>query len=1092
MKGRILGIVAALALLAPLTVLAQTGNVTGRVTDEKGEGLVGASIKVEGTIRGAKAKDGGKYDIVGLKAGTYTLTFTYVGMEDESREVRVSIDQVSTVNVSLKPKGKTTKIRVEGTRQLNKAENPASGGTRTGAEINSGSRATNIFSAVTLTNGVSTAGQNGLGIRGQRANDASMRVDGTEISDIFQGGFGGTSIGLYPTVSTLAVEEVQVLTSGFGAEYGDVLSGVFNTALKNGKNDRYEGAFRFRTGVPALYGSSDPITVKKAGTDIDTTLPGVTLTSSGTKVYEFAFGGPIPGVSALTFFLTGKLQTTPYNGGYEVYDMSQEFADSRRQTALESWGTALEPTNLSRMPHARTFLRNYQGKFKLDVTDEIALEFGGELGLTSSESGAWSSIYQFDHPTFYTRDNNGVIVDSTVNTSILERDAQQWNTNTIINRLQVKYRQLLDETSLFEVTGSWVRQVYEAGKKDESKDYEGIGDVLFGVFDIYTPADTNLNGAIDRYEYTQSEKFLNPFNPTKASLYERSPITGLFEGGEVNGASRNPYGLVDGNFPVHGNDRVLEVREATELRLKGNYETNFDVVEGLRARIKAGFEVGQTTLRRHENNLPWNPVPFFDVYGYESTYFLTDSTGRLAKFFEQPYKPIDGALYVQTKFDYKSIHFQPGVRFDVIVPGTQRPPRGRTSLTEILDEIDSLGDASVKFQVSPRVGVSYPVTENSQFRVNFAMMFKMPEYNLMYDNVYNDASRGNQLFGNPDIDPQKAVVYELGYSSTIATDYSLDIAAFYRDIYNQTGVTFVPAIPSPYLIYTVTEYGNVRGFEISARRNLKDNIGAEINYTLQRAVGTASSPAANYSITIQGINPYTGERQELPLVEYPLNYDQTHSLNGSVYVHFGEGEGPAIGGSKLLENLDVSITATFGSGLPFTRENSRGEQISEYNSLRLPSGFSTEMHIERGFKLKDLLGESVGNLMLSLYADVYNVLNLTGPSSYRLSRSTGGSRFSIAGSPDTDGSGFERTIGDFISTPYYKDIDPARPDTWDQSQYDDFGTRRYNPYADVNLDGIVTQAERYEGYQRFIATIQTLRGFYQQPRTVQVGFKVLF
>ncbi len=1091
MKRRLLGLVAACALLLPVSLFAQTGTLEGRVTDEKGDPLERATVQILGTTLGGYSKADGRYLIAGIRAGEWRVQVRYAGKENEDRTVRISIDQTTVLNVQLRPKGGTV-VRVKGTTQQPKAQIVGTQATKTGDEIERSARTANIFQTAVLATGVSTAGQNGIGIRGGRSNDASMRVDGTEISDVFQGGFGGSSIGLYPSVSTLAVAEVQVISSGFGAEYGDVLSGVVNTALRTGKSDRYEGAFRFRTGVPALYGSSDPITVKKAGTDIDTTLPGVTLTSSGNKIYEFAFGGPVPGLSELTFFLTGKIQKTPYNGGYEVFDMSPEFADSRRKIAQDVWGVALEPTNLSRMPHSRSMLRNYQGKFKFQVTDAIAVEFGGELGLTSAEAGGWSSIYQFDHPTFYTRDAAGTITDSSVNTSILERDAQQVNSNTIINRFQLKYVQILDQASFFEVTGSYLRSVAEVGKKDESKDYEGVGDVLFGVYDIYRPVDANNNAEIDRYEYTQTERSLNPFNPTKASVIERSPITGLFEGGEVAGASRNPYGLTDLNFPVHGNDRSLEVREATELRLKGNFETNIEVVTDLKAQIKAGFEVGQTTLRRHENNLPWNPVPFFDVYGFESTYFYNDTTGRLAKFFAQPYKPVDGALYVDTRFEYKSIFFRPGVRFDFLMPGTQRPPRGRSSIPEILDEIDSLGDATLKFQVSPRLGVSYPVTETSQFRVNFAMMFKMPEYNLMYDNVYGDASRGNQLFGNPDINPQKAIVYELGYSADIASLYAVDLSAFYRDIYNQSDVTFVPAIPSPYLIYTVTAYGNVRGLEISARRRVADNIGAEINYTLQRAVGTASSPGGNYSIAIGGINPYTGEPQKLPLVEYPLNYDQTHNLNGSVYVQFGEDEGPSIAGTKLLENTDVTLTATFGSGLPYTRENSRGEQISEFNSLRLPSGFNTEMHIERGFKLKDLFGESVGELELSLYADIYNLLNMTGPTSIRLSRTTGGSRFSIAGSPDTDGSGLERTIGDFISTPYYKDIDPARPDTWDGQQYDDFGTRRYNPYADSNLDGVVTQAERYEGYQRFVATIQTLRGFYQQPRTVQVGFKIRF
>jgi hypothetical protein len=207
---------------------------------------------------------------------------------------------------------------------------------------------------------------------------------------------------------------------------------------------------------------------------------------------------------------------------------------------------------------------------------------------------------------------------------------------------------------------------------------------------------------------------------------------------------------------------------------------------------------------------------------------------------------------------------------------------------------------------------------------------------------------------------------------------------------------------------------------------------------------------------------------------------------------WGDGQGPTIGGLKLLENTTASITGTFATGLPYTRETSKGQPTTEYNSQRLPSQFNTEAHIERGFMLRDIFGEGAGNLELSFFADVFNLFNYTGPVGIRLSRVSGTSRYSITGSPDYDGLAMNRQVGDFIATPHYKDIVAARPETWDAQQYDRFGTRYYNPYVDANLDGVVTQEERYEGYQRYITTIQTLQGNYASPRTVAVGVKLRF
>ncbi len=1077
MKHKLLCL-AACMVLAPITALAQiTGTLTGKVSDDEGKPVVGATIRIVGTTQGgfSKAPDG-KFTIAGIRAGDYEVNVTAVGYQPTSRKIRISVNQTTEMNVKISTKAVQGKELVITDNRVIVPEKTGTVRTIDAEDLQNTTRVS-MIDAVALENGASTAGQNGISIRGGRATETSVRVDGVSIGDPFMGAFGTTSARLYPTVSNLAIQEVQVIASSFDAQYGDVLSGVVNSVTRSGRNDRYEGTFKFRAPLPALYGQSDPLTVRKVGTTVDTTLPAAKLEGSGRQLYEFAFGGPIPGWDRMTFYLTGKYEPIKYLGaGYQVYDMTDEFARARAPIAQQLWGFALTPSNLGHLPGQEAMVRNLNAKFKVNVTDEIYVELGGEMGRTSRELGGWGDIYKFDNPVFF-RDSSGGVANYDTIRTLKEGAMQAPDENTEIDRYMARYFHTLDETSFLEVTASYVQNKYHIGKKDESKEYG-----IFDVYDIPEPVDADGNIVLDNYDLPQTEIVLNQYNSEPYTSFSRNPITGLYEGQDSPGASKNPYGLTDLNFPVHGNGDGVELRESSTIAVNAAYETRIDLGD-VNTRIKTGIDFETFTLRRHSNSNPWETNPFFDVYGYDAPYFKSkDTTGRLANFLSNPYQPWRGALYVSTQFDYKSIVFSPGVRFDFTNPNTQSAPTRRRNTREVLQSLDSVGDASMKFQVSPRIGVSYPITEQSQFRVNFAMMFKMPDFNLLYDNAYGDAQRGNQLFGNPDIDPQKVFSYEMGYEAQIAEDYYLDINAFYRDIFNQSGVTYVPAIPSPYIIYTVQEYGNVRGLEVQVRGAVTDNLFAEVNYTLQKAVGTASSPAANYGVLIGQPDPYTGEQRTVPLFEFPLGYDQTHKANASLQLRYGDGQGPSIGGIKLLENFTANLTAVFGTGLPYTRTNTRGEQIGEFNSERGPSSFNTELHLERGFYLRDLFGESMGELQFSVFADVTNVFNNTGAVGY----------YATTGSPDQNGTSLNRGRGDFTATNYYRTIDPARPETFDNQQYDRYGHRLYSPYSDLNLDGVVTQAEKYEGYQRIVATIQGNRGNYQTPRTIALGFKVQF
>jgi outer membrane receptor protein involved in Fe transport len=1089
MKRRLLCL-AAFAFVAPMTMLAQTtGVLSGKVTDDEGKPLIGATIRIGGTTQGgiAKAPDG-KFLIAGIRAGEYDVTVSSVGYTPQTQKVRISVDQTSTLNIKLSTGAVKGKEIVFTDKRMVRPEKTGTMGTTTSEDLDRSAR-TSIVGAIQLQAGVTTGGVNGFSIRGGRSTETSIRVDGISISDPFIGGFGSTNASLYPTVSTLAVSEVQTIASGFSAEYGDVLSGVSNSVTKSGRNDKYEGSFRFRTNVGALYGSTDPLTVKITGTDRDTTLPSVKAQSSGNKLYEFAVGGPIPGINDITFFISGKYNTIDHSGAsYEVFDISPEYAQQRAGIATALGQPVVQPTNLGILKNNSAMVRDLNAKFKVNLTDNIFVELSGETALTRREIGDWGKLYMLDNPVFNTdapgrtKINDSTFVDKSYN----EGDHQTLNQNTIIQRGILRYFQTLDAGSYFEVTGSYVHNRTEEGRKDVSKSYGP-----FEAYDIYYPEDKDSDVIIDQY-YSPSKDAPAPLTGRSIATY--NPLTGFIEGPENAGASYNPYGLNDLGFPAHGAERLLEFRDAETMTLKGAYETNIDIGD-VKSRIKAGFDLARYTLRRHYNSLPWDAKPFFDIYGFDATYFSSDTTGKLTAFFSKPYHPLTGALYVSTNFSYKSINLSPGVRFDFFNPNVPIAPAVRPTQLAVVNALDTMGDATLKFQVSPRIGVSYPITEQSQFRVNFAAMFKMPEMNELYDNAYGDTQRGNQEFGNPNIDPQKVFTYEMGYEAQLADDYYIDIAAYYRDIYNQTGISFVQQVPSPYTIFSTQEYGNVRGLSISARRQLADNFKVDLNYTLQQARGTASSPDANYAIVTASADPYTGEQQKFPLAEFPLSYDQTHTLNGTLSLIWGDGEGPAIGGIRLLQNTVLTLTGTFATGLPYTLENTRHEQIGQFNGQRLPSSFSTEGHLEKGFKLKDVLGDAVGNLELSFFADVTNILNSTGPATIRLSRNssaTGGALYSITGSPDYDGTGMNRGIGEFTATPYYRDMVAARSETMSADQYDNYGHRLYNVYADANLDGVVTQLEKYQGYQRYITTVQALRGAYTFPRTVAVGVKVRF
>jgi len=182
-------IVLFLALLLPSSLFAGNfGTIRGKVVDEEGKPIIGASVRVLGTRLGAFVKGGGKFIISNIPPGPYKVKITYVGYQDFIAEVRISADETTELTAQMNPEGvMTEEITVYGNELV---RNKEIGIKRemSSEDLTSIARE-GIQSIVGLSAGVFNSG-NGFIIRGSRSNESQIRVDGFDVGNQFTGGFG--------------------------------------------------------------------------------------------------------------------------------------------------------------------------------------------------------------------------------------------------------------------------------------------------------------------------------------------------------------------------------------------------------------------------------------------------------------------------------------------------------------------------------------------------------------------------------------------------------------------------------------------------------------------------------------------------------------------------------------------------------------------------------------------------------------------------------------------------------------------------------------------------------------------------------------
>jgi len=400
----------ALVLVSSTVYSQTTGSIGGTITDASEKGpLVGATVKIVGSNMGAITDENGEFTILNVDVGLYTIEASYIGYDSKRMSnIKVSVDQRTKVAIQLSVTGelRTDVIVIEAERKGIDVDQ--SGRLVTQESIdNAGLRGINNI--VSKTAGVITDERGAsINIRGGRSTENLIIVDGISTTNPLD----GSSSAFVPNS---LMEEVSVLTGGFGAEYGNALSGVINITTKRG-TDKYSG-------------SVEAITDVFAGDWMKTV-------SQGYNLYNVSLGGPVIPTKGLAnvinFFgaverqflksyqfswIADKLfpnKITP-NNGQSIWSYSGRlnlnltetkahipinfrFGYTLTQNDRRFFNSSFWINNAERMPRAEQTDQQIYGRFIHNVTSKFFYEIQVNQYKTVSEQGDdvfWNNIYQY-------------------------------------------------------------------------------------------------------------------------------------------------------------------------------------------------------------------------------------------------------------------------------------------------------------------------------------------------------------------------------------------------------------------------------------------------------------------------------------------------------------------------------------------------------------------------------------------------------------------------------------------------------------------------------------------------------------------------
>ena len=810
-----------------------TGKIAGTVTDaQSNEALVGVNILLDGTTMGAATDVNGKYFIINIPPGTYTVKASLIGYQTVIiKDVKVSVDQTTKIDFQMSEKAVEIKsVVVKATKPLVQKDLTSTQDNISGSSIKM-LPVEDVQSVINLQAGVVDGH-----FRGGRIGEVKYMIDGVSVNDVFSGQ-------QTMEADVNSVQELQVITGTFNAEYGQALSGVVNQITKIPGN-HYSGSFSAYAGdyvtprreLFSFMGKINPLR---------------------TYNVQGSLSGPIPGTDRFVkFFGSARyLNDDGYLYGKRIFNPSD--SSNFNANNPSDWYVGATGDNAN-VPMNYSKQLTLQGKlnFKVGAGRGIVLE-----GLYQDHKYKdYNHIYRFNPDGDYKR----------FQTSFLG---------------SISYTQVFSRAAFLDILGS-----------------------------IYTS------------DYKQ-HVYKNPLDPRYVPITQKQQVSG---NAFYTAGTENWHFLHNTKTYTAKLDFTDQINNTNEI--KSGFELDYHTLD---------YKDFQIMLDAANNYQPKLPTPGAFNYNIYQNH------------------PYQLAYYLQDKIELDYLIVNVGVRFDYFQPDGKVliDPNNIAVLDNLQPPFpDSLfKKASSKYQISPRIGISYPISNEGAVHISYGHFFQIPPFEYLYKNpnfripLTGDYPEfvGNSI-GNADLKPQETTMYEIGLQQELFTNFGVNITAYYKDIRNLLGVAIhIKNNFRKFAEYINRDYGSVKGFTLSFEKRFSGGFGATVDYTYQVALGNASDP--NEAFNKAQASPPIEQNKQL----VPLNWDRRHSLNFTLTL--GD-----------PDNYIVSVVGKMGSGLPYT-PSFQNQRTGLENSSNKPAFYNVDLYITKYLKI---FGAN-----FSIFAKIYNLFD---------------------------------------------------------------------------------------------------------------------
>jgi len=626
----------------------------------------------------------------------------------------------------------------------------------------------------------------------------------------------------------------------------------------------------------------------------------------GYHLMEADLGGPIPGVRQIKYFFSGQVELRDH---YLAADYP------KRE------GSELIMGEPGAMKNTDKEYYSGQGKVTYDITPTMKLKIGGFITRTQrgiyGEHAGMPGTGQWD-------ENGSKYKPLDQMLSLLDKSYQG---HTI-------WSHAINRSTFYTLNLSYFKSQRIRGVRDQDveedrmfwEDFEFVPWWKYNTIEARTP--TQRDASWNQHDY-YSEEY--PWGVSGSTL----------------------WGFAFGHMGLW-QERITESAEARlDVTSQINNVHQIKVGATAKSNLKISYDVAQYIYTRPDTestNIPDNL--YYDTYEVN---------------------PIEGSFYVQDKMEFEDLIVNAGIRFDYFdaVDEMFKYPTGVDPVTG--DTTNEKVEPDPKYKVSPRLGVSFPITDRTALHLSYGRFFQMPQLRRLYSNIDRPVRRlrgGWPIIGNPDLDAQATTEYEIGIGHQLGQNTAISVTGYYKDMFDVLSTRLHTHPAYGYTAYEAADYGNVKGVEFVLKNRSPRYFSGQLAYTLSVAKGTGSySREAYYDyIANMPVNPYTGFALVLPQGDYFLEFDRRHVANANVNFRIPDGEGPEMGTTRPLQNLNLSLYTQAASGLPYTPRDMSNNIVGTINSKRMPWNWTTDLKAQKDFH--------VGPLTYSLFAEVNNLFNV--------------------------------------------------------------------------------------------------------------------